>query len=128
MYVDQMKEKGGLFKVTVDLTGAYDDQKTKDELCDPDTKDPYVFEFRELNADEFRDLVAVDQKKQMALLEKKMADCLISHNLRNSTRDIVPNEEAIAEIRQYGSLLYFVVMEWQKQIPLLKRSAELSAE
>jgi hypothetical protein len=128
MYVDQMKTKGSLFSFKLELQDAYEDEAIKKELRDPDTEDPYYLKFRELTGDEFRELVDVEKKEQIKLLEKKLKDCILEHNMRDSDREIVSIDDAVAAVRQYGSMYYWILEQWQKNIPLLQRSASALKE
>jgi len=128
MYVDQMKKRGSLFSFKLYLQDAYKEEEIRKELRDPETDDPYFLKFRELTGDEFRELVDVDKKQQIKLLERKLKDCILEHNLRDSDREIVSVDDAVAAVREYGSMYYWVLEQWQKNIPLLERSASLSRE
>ena len=123
MYVDKMKEKGSLFSFRLELQDAYEAESVKIELRDPETGDPYYLEFRELSGDEYRELIKVESKDQLATLEGKLVDCILRHNMKNSDREPASVEDVVAAIRGYGSLFYHVLQEWQKSIPLLEKSA-----
>jgi len=112
-----------LFSFKLYLRDAYEDEEIRKELEDPETEEPYFLKFRELTGDEFRELVDVDKKEQIKLLEKKLKDCILEHNLRDSDREIVSVDDAVAAIREYGSMYYWALEQWQNNIPLLERSA-----
>jgi hypothetical protein len=131
MNSDELLKMGGLFKVKIDLAGAFDteDETQKDAvdlLTQEDGSSHYIV-LREINSAEMLDIQGREQKEITEYLEKKIPECIVEHSLTQSNGNKTPNGDVLKILRLSSSLMVHVLTKWQESLPLAKRMQKASA-
>lgn len=130
MYADEiLKKTGGLFRVKVELSGAFpDDEAVRAELVNSRSGEPYYLMLRELKSRELTTYMATPDDKKFELLTDMLPECLIEHNLIKADEALLSNATAVDLVKDSGTLLVYVMQQWQASLPLVKRMRKESAE
>ena len=125
MTSDELLKKGGLFKVKVLLTGAFDkddaSQTESIEMMTQENGDPHYLIFRELTSAETLELQTTEESQVIGELEKLIPKALVDHTFINDLGNKTANGDVLNVLRISANLLVYVIEEWQKACPLNKR-------
>jgi hypothetical protein len=132
MTSEELLKLGGLFKVRIDLTEAFDaedaEQAETVEMLTQDNGDPHYITLREVSSSEMLDVQEMSQSEVTRYLEKKIPDCIVDHSFQTSGGGKTSNGDVLKILRLSSSLMVHVLTKWQEALPLAKRMHKASEE
>lgn len=130
MYADEiLKKTGGLFRVRLELAKAFpEDEELRKELVNEKTGEPYFLVLRELKSRELTTYMATPDDKKFELLTEMLPECIVEHNLIKADGILLPNPAAAELVKDSGTLLVYVLQEWQASLPLVRKMRKASGE
>lgn len=132
MTSDELLKAGGLFKVKINLSEAFDredpDQAEAVEMLTQDNGEPHYIVLREVSSAEMLEVQEKSQQEVTEYLEKKIPDCMSDHSFKTGSGGKTGNGDVLNIIRMSSSLMIHVLMKWQESLPLAKRMHRASEE
>jgi len=132
MTSDELLKNGGLFKIKIDLTGAFDEEdetqaETVELLKQSGGTSHYII-LREINSAEMMEVQEMSQQEITRYLEKKIPECIVEHSFQTSAGGETSSGDVLKILRLSSSLMVYVLTQWQESLPLAKRMQKASAE
>ncbi|MDD5501797.1 MAG: hypothetical protein PHH57_09050 [Candidatus Omnitrophica bacterium] len=132
MTSDELLKRGGLFRVKINLTDAFDGSDPAEaeaaKLLTQENGDSHYIVLREISSAEMLEIQGKEQGEMTDCLEKKIPDCIVEHSFKKADGNKTPAGDVLKILRLSASLMVHVLTKWQESLPLAKRMRKASEE